>query len=70
MKRKSVQLDLSLNQQKQESQFIHMKYLNTVNHIAEKGFLTDPIATALRMLISAENQDIFNNINRCLRGRF
>lgn len=39
----------------QEHQSIHLKYLNTINHIAEKGFLTDPIATALRMLISAEN---------------
>ena len=34
---------------------MHVKYLNTVNQIAEKGFLTDPIATSLRMLISAEN---------------
>jgi hypothetical protein len=43
---------------------MHVKYLNIVNHIAEKGFLTDPIATALRMLISADNQEIFNYINK------
>ena len=34
---------------------MHVKYLNTVNYIEEKGLLTDPIATVLRMLISADN---------------
>ena len=38
-----------------ENQNMHAKYLNIVNHIAEKGLLTDPSATALRMLISADN---------------
>ena len=34
---------------------MHVKYLKTINQIAEKGFLTDQIATVLRMLISADN---------------
>ena len=34
---------------------MHAKYFNIVNHIAEKCLLTDPSATALRMLISADN---------------
>ena len=34
---------------------MHAKYLMTISQIAEKDFLTDPIATAVRMLISADN---------------
>jgi hypothetical protein len=38
--------------------------------IADKGLLTDPTATRLRMMISTENNDVFHLINEFLSEKY